>query len=153
MIALPLVAAAVAVAAASGIIPGEPVENPPGVKLNPKTGLGVIVGSGKLLGVRAADPAGGPDWALRTVKTSRGLGCVQLGRLVDGKLGVLGRDGSFDNDGKFHERGPQIVQTLDCQQPDRAGHLFIAMTYVGLPDSGDAAGCAPRAHKFDKRSL
>jgi hypothetical protein len=153
LVALALIGAAVAVAAGTGILSGEPVENPPGTHLNPKTGLGVIVGSGTLLGVRGADPAGGPDWALRTVKTSRGLGCIQLGRLVDGKLGVLGRDGAFHDDGRFHERGPQIVQTLDCQQPDGVGHLFIAMTYVGLPESGDATGCAARAYKLNTRPL
>ena len=110
-------------------------------------------GWGKLLGVRAADPAGGPDWALRLAKTSRGLGCVQLGRLVDGKLGVLGRDNAFANDGRFHERGAQIVGQTDCQQPDAAGHTFIAMSYVGLPDSGDATACAARAHQTDLRPV
>ena len=153
LVALPLVVAAVAVAATSGILSGEPVKNPPGLHLNPKAGLGVIVGPGKLLGVRAADPAGGPDWALRIVKTSRGLGCVQLGRLVDGKLGVLGRDGAFGNDGKFHERGAQILQQTDCQQTDAAGHTFIAVSYIGLPDSGDATGCAARAHQTDLRPV
>jgi len=146
VIALPLALAAAAVAATSAILTGEPVKNPPGLQLNPKAGLGVIVGSGKLLDVRAADPDGGPDWALRMVKTSRGLGCVQLGRLVDGKLGVLGRDGAFGNDGKFHERGAQILQQTDCQQTDGAGHVFIAMTYQGLPASGDATGCIARAN-------
>jgi hypothetical protein len=153
LVALPLGVAAMAVAATSGILSGAPVENPPGLHLNPKAGLGVVVGSGKLLGVRAADPAGGPDWALRMVKTSRGLGCVQLGRLVDGKLGVLGRDGTFGNDGKFHERGAQIIQQTDCQQTDGAGRVFIAMSYIGLPDSGDATGCAARAHKSDPRPV
>jgi hypothetical protein len=145
VVVLPLGVATVAVAATTGILSGEPVKNPPGLHLNPKSGLGVIVGPGKLMNVRATDPAGGPPWALRVVKTSRGLGCVQIGRLVDGKLGVLGRDGSFGDDGKFHERGAEIIQQTDCQQTDRAGNAFIAMSYIGLPDSGDAAGCLARA--------
>ena len=145
VVALPLALAAAAVAATSAMIVGEPVKNPPGLQLDPKAGLGVIVGSGKLLGVRAADPDGGPDWALRLVTTSRGLGCVQLGRVVDGKLGVLGRDGAFDDDGKFHERGAEIIQQTDCQQTDGAGRVFIAMSYHGLPASGDVTGCAPRS--------
>jgi hypothetical protein len=145
LVVLPLGVATVAVAATTGILSGEPVKNPPGLHLNPKSGVGVIVGPGKLMSVRAADPAGGPPWALRVVKTSRGLGCVQIGRLVDGKLGVLGRDGSFGDDGKFHERGAEIIQQTDCQQTDRAGNAFIAMSYIGLPDSGDAAGCLARA--------
>lgn len=153
VIALPLALAAAAVAATSAILTGEPVKNPPGLQLNPKAGLGVIVGSGKLLDVRAGDPEGGPDWALRMVKTSRGLGCVQLGRVVDGKLGVLGRDGAFGNDGKFHERGPQILQQTDCQQTDGAGHVFIAMSYQGLPASGDATGCVARASSRIRRPV
>ena len=153
VVALPLALAAAAVAATSAILVGEPVKNRPGLQLDPKAGLGVIVGPGKLLGVRAADPDGGPDWALRLVKTSRGLGCVQLGRVVDGKLGVLGRDGAFDDDGKFHERGAEIIQQTDCQQTDGAGRVFIAMSYHGLPASGAATGCAARSSRRDTRPL
>jgi hypothetical protein len=39
------------------------------------------------------------------------------------------------------------------QQPDAAGHVFIAVNYVGIPDSGDAAGCAARAYKLNTRPL
>jgi hypothetical protein len=153
LVAVPLVVAAVAVAATSGILSGEPVKNPPGPPPNPRSGVGVVTGPGALLDVRAPDPAGGPVWALRMVKTSRGLGCLQLGRLVDAELGVLGRDGAFGNDGKFHERGPEILQQTDCQQTDAAGRLFIAMTYIGLPDSADARACAARAHQSDRRPV
>jgi hypothetical protein len=146
VVLLPLSVATVAVAATTGLLSGEPVKNPPGLHLDPKSGLGVVVGPGKVFGVRATDPAGGPPWALRMVRTSRGFGCVQLGRLVDGRLGVLGRDGAFGDDGKFHERGAEILQPTNCQQTDGAGHAFIAMSYIGLPDSGDSAGCVPRAH-------
>lgn len=152
-VTLPLGVAAAAVAATTAMLVGEPVKNPPGLQLNPKAGLGVIVGSGKLLDVRAADPDGGPDWALRMVRTSRGLGCVQLGRVVDGKLGVLGRDGAFGNDGKFHERGAEIIQQTDCQQTDGAGRVSIAMSYLGLPSSGDATGCAARASSHVPRPV
>ena len=145
LVLLPLGIATVAVGAVtSGILTGEPVKDPNRLHLDPKSGLGVIVGSGKLLSVRAADPAGGPPWALRTVTTSRGFGCVQLGRVVDNRLGVLGRDGSFKDDGKFHERGAEIIQQTDCQQTDAAGRTFIAISYLGMPDSGDAGGCLAR---------
>lgn len=33
----------------------------------------------------------------------RDVGCVQVGRVVDGRLGVLGQDGSFDERRQFHE--------------------------------------------------
>jgi hypothetical protein len=153
LVALPPAVAAVAVAATTGVLSGEPVKNPPGVHPSPKSGVGVVVGPGRLLGARAADPDGGPEWGVRLVKTSRGFGCLQLGRVVDGKLGVLGRDGSFGNDGKFHERGPEVLAETNCQQPDAAGHVFIAVNYVGIPDSGDAAGCAARAYKLNTRPL
>jgi hypothetical protein len=151
VVALPLGVAAAAVAATSGILVGDPVKNPRGahLNLNPRAGLGVVVRTGKLLGARAPDPDGGPDWALRMVKTSRGLGCIQLGRVVEGKLGVLGRDGAFGNDGQFHERGAEILQQTDCQQTDGAGHVFIAMSYHGVPASGDVTGCAARSSSRD----
>lgn len=150
LVSTPLVVAAVAAAATGAILTGEPVRNPPGLHLNPKAGLGLIAGSGRLLDVRAADPAGGPDWGLRLVRTSRGLGCVQIGRVLDGQLGVLGRDGAFDDDGRFHERGAEIIQQTDCQQTDRAGNVFIAMSYIGLPESADAAACVARPTRRDE---
>jgi hypothetical protein len=139
LLMLPLGLATVAVAATTGILAGDPVKEPEGVNRNPRSGVGVSVDRGRLLDVRAPDPDGGPPWALRLVKTSRGLGCVQLGRTVDGKLGVLGRDGAFNNDGRLHELSPTIVNTLGCQQPDRAGNFFTAMTFYDLPASGDAS--------------
>lgn len=148
VVVLPLGLAAAAVAATSAILVGDPVKNPPGARLNlnPKAGLGVLVGSGKLLGVRAADPQGGPEWGLRMIRTSRAFGCVQLGRVVDGRLGVIGRDGTFGDDGKFHERGVEVLQQTDCQLADGAGNHFIAMTYLGLPASADPAGCVARTN-------
>jgi hypothetical protein len=118
----------------------------------PDRGFGVLLGPGRLLNARAADPAGGPPWALRLVKTSRGFACVQLGRLVGGKLGILGRDGTFHDDGRFHETGPTASQMGDCQQTDAAGHAFIASEYIGYPDSG-ASGCGARSSPGDPRPL
>ena len=152
LVALPLVVGAVAVAATSGILSGEPVKDPSAAHANPKSGLGVVV-SGKMLGVRMADPDGGPEWGMRLVRTSRGFGCVQLGRVVEGKLGVLGRDGSFGDDGRFHELRPQTLQLPVCQQQDVARNVFIATSWVGLPDSGDAAACAVKPHKLNTRPL
>jgi hypothetical protein len=141
-----LLAAAVAVAA-SGVLSGEPVRNPPGVAFTPTRGLGTPVpGSARLLGLRVPDPAGGPPWGMRTLKTTRGFGCVQIGRVVGGALGVLGQDDAFANDGRFHPKPPSVLTQADCQQPDGAGHVFIAIGYHGLPASGlpgmpPAGGC------------
>jgi hypothetical protein len=64
---------------------------------------------------------------------------------------VLGRDGSFNDDGLFHERGAQIGDQTDCQQRDGAGNVFIAMTWEGMPESADARGCW--GHKCPEGSL
>ncbi|MBE2319352.1 hypothetical protein DVA67_025475 [Solirubrobacter sp. CPCC 204708] len=152
LVLAPLLAGTVAVAATTGILSGEPVSSDPHAPRDPNAGIGVNAGPGKLLAVRAADPAGGPEWGLRLVKTSRGLGCLQVGRVVDGRLGRLGQDGAFGNDGKFHELGPEILETSsECQQPDGAGNVFFAMTSIGQPASADPASCAVRPRGEDKR--
>lgn len=93
----------------------------------------------RLLSLRVPDPAGGPPWGVRLIFASgdrhgpdghfRGAsvnkdvghwGCVQIGRVVDGKLGVLGQDGAFHDDGLFHELP---VQPESCGSLDRAGRL------------------------------
>src|SRR4051812_29348063 len=91
--------------AATGVLQiqsGDPVE-PHRVERDAAHGIGVPVGAtARLLDLRVPDPAGGPHWGLRMVTTSRGLGCLQLGRVVGGELGVLGQDGIENDDGRFH---------------------------------------------------
>jgi hypothetical protein len=136
-----LVIAGVALAA-SGLLTGEPIRNPAGVALSPTSGLGTTVpASVKLTGLRVADPAGGPAWGMRSLRTTRGLGCLQIGRLDGNRLGVLGQDGAFANDGRFHLRPPTVLTQADCRPLDAAGQLFIAVSYQGMPASGLAAGC------------
>ncbi len=88
--------------AATGVIRlGAPVSVPPG--LNPRAGSGVPAPGGSvLLPLRYPDPEGGPPWGMRVVRTTRGLVCVQVGRVLDGRLGVIGIDGAFHDDGRFH---------------------------------------------------
>jgi hypothetical protein len=88
--------------AATGVIPfGSPVRV--SGSRNPAVGNGVPApGGSRLLALRVADPAGGPPWGMRIVRTTRGLLCVQIGRVEDGRLGVLGIDGQFHDDGRFH---------------------------------------------------
>ena len=62
----------------------------------------MIASSVRVLPLRVADPDGGPPWGLRVARTSRGLLCVEVGRVVGGRIGVLGRDGAFHDDGAFH---------------------------------------------------
>jgi hypothetical protein len=96
-----LVVGTIALAATGVILTGAPVH--PEEILNPSVGLGVPApGGSRLLTLRVADPGGGPPWGMRIVSTTRGLECVQIGRVQDGQLGELGIDGAFHDDGRFH---------------------------------------------------
>jgi hypothetical protein len=131
--------AGAAVAATELIRTGEPVPPTPAM---PGVFGTIKPGSTKLLSVRAADPGGGPPWGLRIFRTTmtvggitHNVGCVQVGRVVGGQLGVLGQDGSFNNDGKFHELP---VEGEGCGSLDRNGRLFVdgpAATQVASADA------------------
>lgn len=88
--------------AATGVIPfGSAVEAPH--DLSPRVGSGVPAPGGSvLLSLRYPDPEGGPPWGMRVIRTTRGLLCVQVARVQGGQLGVLGIDGQFHDDGRFH---------------------------------------------------
>jgi len=131
----PLGAATVAVAATS--LSHAPVRATPTPTPDPKSGYGVITGTPALLDFRVPDLEPGAPWGMRLIKTSRGFGCVQLGRVVDGKLGT------FDLGGAFHETPaePQGAPSF-CQQSDAAGHTFIATSYQGMPAGGDERNCS-----------
>lgn len=128
--------AAVAYAATHLIETGAPVESEEG--FNPNAGAGVAIGRTEgLLGIAAPDPAGGPPWTMRVYDTSRGLGCVQVGRLVGGRIGVLGQDGAFGDDGRFHPLPAQVSQAEgECALLDGHGHAFLGVGNYGVPASG-----------------
>jgi hypothetical protein len=139
-----ILAAAVAVAA-SGVLTGEPVHNRKGVSFSPTRGLGTpVMDTVRLLGLRVPDPQGGLPWGLRTLRTTRSLACVQVGRVHQGKLGVLGQDGAFGNDGRFHELPANVLSGVNCQTTDAAGHGFVAVSYQGLPASAMDGFCRAR---------
>jgi hypothetical protein len=89
-----VVAAGGALAATGRIELGSP-DSP--VRHSPEAagrGLGVPQpGTSRLLGVRTADPRGGPPWGIRVFRSSRGYRCAQYGRVVGGRLVRIGRDG------------------------------------------------------------
>jgi len=96
-----LAAATIALAASGVILTGAPVR--PEELLNPDVGEGVPApGASRLLPLRVPDPEGGLPWGMRIVRTTRGDICMQVGRVQDGQLGVLGVDGAFHDDGRFH---------------------------------------------------
>ena len=111
----PLVAAVVVLAggaiaaAATGVLTGSPVSNPAGPPV-PQAGYGVPeAGGSDLLALRVADPEGGLPWGMRIVHTTRGLVCVQVGRVYREQLGQLGVDGVFHDDGRFHRLGSNVL--------------------------------------------
>jgi len=129
--------------AATGVIPiGSPVR--PIGPLSPGIGEGVpLPGHSRLLPLRAPDPDGGPPWGIRILRTTRGLVCLQLGRVQNNQLGQLGVDGAFGNDGRFH------LLPADALPADAAGEqsanatchltgLAISAESVGLDRSGAA---------------
>jgi len=144
IVAIVLLLAAGALAASGVIEIGSDIEPPGRFRPKPDVGQGEPIGSSvRLLPLRVDDPAGGPPWGIRLVKTSRGLRCLQLGRVVDGKLGVLGQDGIAHNDGRFHELSPRFsTLSYRCAAPDAAGNAFIAIDETGLASGeGWQRGC------------
>jgi hypothetical protein len=135
-----LVLAALAVAATGLLGSGADVPTRSGRPPQPTTALGVPTAPISPL-VQVADPAGGLPWGLRTFHTSRGYACLQVGRVQNGQLGLLGRDGAFDGDGLFHALKPQVLDQGNCAPLDGAGHGFLVLHYAAYPGSGLASGC------------
>jgi hypothetical protein len=107
-VALILVTSTIALAATGVILNGSSVVPPP--DLSPYAGAGLpLPGQSKLLPIRIPDPIGGLPWGMRVVRTTRGLICVQIGRVQNGELGELGTDGAYHNDGMFHPVGPGVL--------------------------------------------
>jgi hypothetical protein len=150
---LALLALAAIGAAATGLLgAGEDVQPRSGKAPTPKTGFGVPTGA-VADPIVVEDPDGGAlKWGLRTFATTRGYACVQLGRVQDGKLGLVGRDGAFEDDGLFHALGPQVLDGPSCVPVDARGHGFLAIHDAELSASG-ARECLPPSmvHAFGNR--
>jgi hypothetical protein len=139
--------AAIALAATGVVLTGSPVR--PATRPSPNVGEGIpVVAATRLLPLRVADPAGGLPWGMRIVHTTRGLVCVQVGRVDHGQLGQLGIDGAFGDDGRFHAlpadalpdvvRGSEGFSFENCDAPEDT----YAGDIVGLQAS---AASNPRA--------
>lgn len=129
---------AAALAAQQLLVSGAPVILPSGVPLQAHSGLGIPrPGSSAAIAVQASDPEGGPDWGARFIATTRGYGCLQFGRVVRGELGVIGQDGAFSNDGRFHALPVDYVEgPFPCSPMDARGHAFAGVFLDGTPASG-----------------
>lgn len=142
-IALVTLALAAAALAATGVIGfGAPVRaaHPPGRERATKTtGVGIPVApvdglpvAAQPLAISVPDPAGGLSWGMRVVRTTRGLLCLQIGRLLDGRLGVLGQDGQFHDDALFHEIPATALDPDTCI----TSSVWTIMSEDGLPAAG-----------------
>jgi hypothetical protein len=110
---------------------------PPSGKLEPTVGLGVPArGGSRILRVRSADPAGGPTWGMRVVHTTRDLLCIQVGRLYQGALGVLGVDGAFHDDGQFHPLPPDTIARQPGATSCHPEGVQVSLEVSGIPASG-----------------
>jgi hypothetical protein len=131
-----LVASAVALAVTGTFNTGSAVRAPE--RPVASVGAGVAQRGTRLLPMRVADPAGGLPWGMRIVHTTRGLGCLQLGRVNGAQLGVLGQNGAFSDDGRFHPVAPNVIgyhrgttEVSNCLPPGQA-----ASEEAGIPQSG-----------------
>jgi hypothetical protein len=94
--------------AATGVLSGAPVKPEPQQSATAGNGL-PVGGSSAGLVITVPDPAGGLPWGARVFHTTRGQVCIQVGRVSAGKLGVLGEDSVFGDDGRFHALPPDAL--------------------------------------------
>jgi hypothetical protein len=146
---------AAALAAQQLLLNGAPVTLPRGVPLQPRSGLGVpLPHSSSAILLQVSDPAGGPQWGARFVATTRGYGCLQFGRVVRGELGVIGQDGSFSDDGRFHALPVDYLEgPFPCAPLDARGHAFAGVLMDGTPVSGQVVeeSCSARGGRPHSR--
>ncbi len=142
-VVMPIAVGALVLAAASAggallLASGKPVDPAFVLPATPETGLGEPVGASlELLPMRVADPVGGPPWGMRVIRTTRGLLCLQAGRVVDGALGGLGSGYAFGGDGRFHPYLPaDAIATDACPAVGTGGAPFLPGPPVIVPVSG-----------------
>lgn len=144
-----LVISAGALAAGGVIRIGEPAETGvPGSPRIPLRGGAIVKDTVRLLSISTPDPVAGPRWGMRVYSKKLGEGCVQLGRLLDGKIGAIGQDHAFHDDGRFHEFAVNTFGAKGaCTLLDGNNRLFLNATVGDLPASaweGFATGtCVP----------
>jgi hypothetical protein len=153
-----LLVAGGAVAAVTGLLDtGDPVPSAPSNQspLVPKTQRLVLAG------IRAADPDGGPAWGIGmydaapkgSAARKQTATCVVVGRVQNGQLGVVGRDGVFGDDGRFHPLSPTAQSSGMCTGRAADGAFFAissgppipASGYTGAP-GGPVGGCRERVN-------
>jgi hypothetical protein len=146
-----VVALAGAVAAGIALVALVLLHHDPRSRPNPPAGP---VPGTVLIAAHAPDPHGDLPWGLRMTQTRRLRACLQIGRLRAGRIGALGQDGAFADDGRFH---PIPAGTnFPCAGTDARGRLFLNVFERELPASaaaGDTPGClvspSPRLQRHE----
>jgi hypothetical protein len=64
------------------------------------------------------------------------LACVRIGRVQSDTLGVIGRDGLFNDDGKFHLLTSTSDQNQTCGGLPSNGQMFLSVDGPPIPASG-----------------
>jgi hypothetical protein len=115
-----------------------PVAMPAGpLTANPNSFQGAAIPHTVRLVAETADPHGGLPWGLRQFKTTRGQTCLQVGRVQDGTIGVIGQDGAWHNDHRFHPISPNAYTGDSCSQTDARGDAFNNVAVQGKAASAD----------------
>lgn len=103
-------------------------------------------GTVRMLAISTPDPAGGAPWGIREFSTSRGLGCIEVARLVAGKLVAVGQDSAFRDDGRYHELSVASGGAGYgdwCASLDRFNRLYINDMWGEQPASAWQSRCYP----------
>ena len=138
VLAAMLVVSGGALAAGGVILRGSPVATVRAPIATADEGI-PVAGGARLLPLRVADPAGGLPWGMRIIHTTRGLICVQIGRVFDNQLGQLGVDRAFHNDGRFH---PLPTDALPDVLAGAGGWMAGNCSSPGDIYAGDSVGLA-----------
>jgi hypothetical protein len=142
-LALPVAIGALVVGAASAgaallLSSGEAVAPAFVLPATPVAGLGEPVPQTlALLPMRVADPEGGPPWGMRVIHTTRGLLCLQAGRVMDDQLGALGIGYAFHGDKRFHPfLADDAISTDACPAVGAKVAAFLPGPPVIVPANG-----------------
>jgi hypothetical protein len=140
--AVVLGAGAVAWAATALLSSGSPVPFERGAPVPGRAEGAPVPGTVTLLATNIADPDGGVPWGLRYWETDRKYGCLEAGRVYDGKLGQI-------TDGRvFHELRVGVTRGAlgGCFVLDGSGHAFVALhtdAFAGAQPQGCPVGFRP----------
>ncbi len=99
------------------------------------------LGGSEVLALRVPDPAGGPAWGISVQRRGEGakaVTCASPARIQAGRAGVIGRDGVFRDDGRFHPLAPGASASGTCAGGTRLGWTVLSpMTIAASGYSGD----------------